>query len=176
MQLMEMVPECFRKGPELPELLRVLGWELDKVRADLDDTLAQLRVETATWGLAEIWEPKCGIKTDLTQTLAARRAKVKTRLQGLGPSTVERIRAIAKLWTDLTLMTSEKPAEFSFTLTFLGSIAIPENFAAMRAAIAEIKPAHMKFIYKLRCKAGTMPVGAALAVRSAQQYRFELEE
>ncbi len=175
MQLIDMVPECFLRGPELPELLRVLGWELDRVRRDVDDTLAQLRVETATWGLAEIWEPMCGIKTDLTQSLDVRRSQVKTKLQGLGPTTPERIQAIVERWTGHPVTVDEHSSEYWFRVLIEGLLDRPESFERMRTAIAEIKPALMDQVYTFRCKVGESAGHMLGVVQKIQRHKFILE-
>lgn len=175
MSLIDMVPECFRQGPEMAEIQRIAGVFIDRLEADIDDVFAQFCVETATWGLAELWEPRLGIKTDLTKSLDLRRSQVKAKLQGMSTTTPAAIKAIAERWTGGVATVEEHPSEYWFKVIIDGLLNQPEDLDGLKAAVAEIKPAHLGQEYALQYQSGRLSVACAMAVQQVRHYHYSLE-
>lgn len=175
MKLIDMVPECFR-GPEMEELQRVIERAADRLAADIEETWAQFSVETATWGLAEVWEPMLGIPSDLSKSLDIRRSQVKAKLQGLSVTTPAIIKTIAERYTGGVATVEEHPAEYRFRVILDGLINVPKDLAALKKSVAEIKPAHLGQEYALHFLAGQLTDYGALAPRVGDHYYFTMEE
>ena len=174
MNLMTMIPPSWQKSPELAEIQRVAGKLCGELEDALDFVWAQLDIERATVGLV-FWERTVGIKTDLSLSLDLRRSKVKAKLQGLGVTTPEVIRAIVERFTGGAARVEEHPSEYWFRVIIEGLLNPPESMAEMRASIAEIKPAHLDHEYTLRYQSGQLPVGVIMAVQQVRHYHFGLE-
>ena len=48
------LPRYYQDSPQMSELERVLGEQAEALRVSESDTLAQLWIDTATWGL-DLW-------------------------------------------------------------------------------------------------------------------------
>lgn len=118
-----------------------------KSRAALEDWIDQMWISSATWGL-ELWEEMVGISTDLNLSDGARRAAVVAKLCGAGTCNAAMISRIAKALTGCDAIAVEHPAEYTFSLTFIGAEPGLHSFNldAIRAAVEEVKPAHLQFI------------------------------
>lgn len=174
MNLLGMVPPSWRKSPELAEIQRVVGLEVDQLWEAVEFVRAQLCIETATVGLAG-WERTVGIKTDLSLSLDLRRSRVKAKLQGLGVTTPEVIRTIVERFTGGVARVEEHPREYWFKVIVDGVLNPPEDMAAMRHSVAEVKPAHLGHEYALQYQSGRLSVGCAMAVQQVRHYHYSME-
>lgn len=174
MNLTDKVPPSWRSSPELAEIHRVIGLELERAREARDLALAQLDIETATVGLS-VWEWAVGITTDLSQSLDLRRSKVKAKLQGLGVTTAEVICAIVERFTGGLATLQEGVAKHTFRVTVEGILNQPESMSAMLHSVAEVKPAHLAHEYALSYQSGRLPIGCGMAMQMVKHYHFCLE-
>ncbi|HJB99149.1 MAG TPA: YmfQ family protein [Candidatus Flavonifractor merdavium] len=141
------LPEFYRSIP-FSELQRVLGETCRRAGADLEFTFQQLWPQTASgWGL-ELWETAYGIPIDVTKDVQFRRTRVISKLRGQGTPTVELIQAVAASFANGTVEVIEHNDEFYFVIKFVSILGVPPNINDLTAAINEIKPAHLKFIYE----------------------------
>lgn len=174
MNLLERLPPSYRAGPEMAEIQRVAGLFIDRLWADVAFWKAQLNIETATVGLV-VWEKALGIQTDLTLSLDWRRSKIKAKLQGVGVSKPSVIAAIVARFTGGNVHVEERTAEYLLKIVVDGVLNPPENMAAMRHSVAEIKPAHLDHEYALNYQSGEQVVGIAMLMRKRTKYTFRLE-
>lgn len=75
-----------------------------------------------------------------------------SKLRGAGTTTAEMIEQVVASFANSDCEVIEHPEDYRFDIKFVGTIGIPPNMDDVRAAIEEIKPAHLayQFIYLFR--------------------------
>lgn len=145
--LMLQLPELYRSIP-FAELQRVLGEMCRRAGADLELTLRQLWPQTASgWGL-ELWETAYGIPIDLSKDEEFRRTRVISKLRGQGTPTVSLIQAVAASFANGQVEVVEHSDEYYFVIKFVSVMGVPPNIEDLAAAVNEIKPAHLSFMFE----------------------------
>lgn len=122
------------------------GQEMDLLYAALNETLDQFFVRTATWGL-EIWERELDIAVDLAKPIEQRRSVVESKLRGGGVFSGKMVRNVAAAYEQGEIDVEFRPQEWAFTITFVGTRGLPPNLDDLKAAIENIKPAHLAVEY-----------------------------
>ena len=140
--LMRYLPPYWHTIREMIELQKVAGQEVDQLRHSIDDLLAQMFVDTATWGLS-LWEHELGLTVDPTRPLERRREQIKAKLRGSGTTTVFLIQSVAEAYSGGEVEVIEHPGDYHFTVRFVGVRGIPQNMAGLMRALNEVKPAHI---------------------------------
>lgn len=140
--LVTRLPRYYQDSPPVAELERVLGLEAEALLEAKEDTLAQLWVETATWGL-DLWERWCGLPVDGTKPYSQRRQRVLAKLRGQSVSTAELIRSVVLAFVDGTVEIVEDHGAYSFLIRIVPDSGLPPDVDAIRDAVNEIKPAHL---------------------------------
>ncbi|WP_332309834.1 putative phage tail protein [Paenibacillus sp. Aloe-11] len=148
-ELFSFLPSYYETSRVMRSDMDAKGSELDALYLAMDATVGQFFVRTATWGL-ERWEMELGIETDLGKPLDQRRAVVESKLRGAGTFSGQLVKNVAEAYDGGTVDVIFHPAEWGFTVKFIDTIGIPPNVEDLKAAIEEIKPAHMAVEYKLR--------------------------
>lgn len=162
--LAELIPERLRK---IPELMAVIGAEEPEAQAAYDaavDFLAQLNVDTATWGLA-LWEFEYGIQTDLTKPLDARRTALKAKMRGAATTTAAQIRRIVNAYTgDDSCKVTEYPREYLVGVSYTLDLDKQDCVDACRASLREALPAHLGLVQQVSAptERATLYLGGAL--------------
>lgn len=174
MNLLESIPPSYRAGPEMAEIQRVAGLFIDRLWADFEFWKAQLSIETATVGLV-VWEQAVGIQPDLTLSLDWRRSKVKAKLQGTEVSKPSVIAAIVARFTGGDVQVVEDAPNYLLKLVVDGVLNPPENMAALRHSVAEIKPAHLAHEYAFSYQSGAQYPVCAMPVQAVKTYQFAVE-
>ena len=100
-----------------------------------------------------LWEAAYGIPSDQGKSLADRRSRLLSKLRGAGTTTPEQIRQAVSAFANSDCEIIEDLANYSFTVKFVGTVGIPPNIADVKAAIEEIKPAHLAYtlLYLFYC-------------------------
>lgn len=159
------LPRYYQDSPQVSELERVLGAAAKQLMEAKEDTLAQLFVETATWGLG-LWEGWCGLPSDPTVPYSQRRQRILAKLRGQGPTTAEMIAGVVASFgfSQEQISVVEHPEEYTFEVVISDLAEAPENMAAPTQAVNEIKPAHLDwwFIYQLSQLLILARIGAGL--------------
>ena len=116
-------------------------------RAAVLDAADQAHIATATWGL-ELWEDLVGIVPETGATDADRRKAITAKLLGAGTCNAGMISDIAKALTGCDAVVIEQFSTYQFSLQFIGDEPGLAQFDldAIRAAVEEVKPAHLEFI------------------------------
>ncbi len=151
----QLLPALYRTTPQDAELQRVLFRLLEEAERDRDFTLEQLFPSTASgWGL-ELWERAWGIPVDGTQTVQRRRERILARVKGTGTTTLEVIRGIAESFSTYPVEVVEEPAQYRFSIWYVGTIGEVAHQEDLVAAINALKPAHLawdvKYQQELEC-------------------------
>lgn len=145
--LMLQLPAFYKSIP-FAELQRVLGEAARRAAADVDFTMLQLWPQTASgWGL-ELWETAYGIPVEVDKGTEFRRTRIVSKLRGQGTPTAELIRAVAASFVNGEVEVVEHSGEYYFVVKFVSVLGVPPNVEDLTAAINEIKPAHLRFVYE----------------------------
>lgn len=144
--LITCFPTYYLASPEMVDLQQAMQPELSALREYQEDVVAQLCVETATWGLAS-WEAALGISTEADRPLDYRRSRVRSKLRGSGVTTVAMIHSVAESYSNGEVNVTEYPAQFKLEIKFVGTRGIPPNMDDLTDTLREILPAHLEWAY-----------------------------
>lgn len=147
MDLMQYLPGFYHGTIEVQNLQAAIGAEADIVKAAVADTLDQLYVDSATWGLAN-WERYLGLPIDPAETLDNRRSRIMTRLRGQGTTTAEMIKNVCASFSGGEVQIIENYADYSFKIKFVGTLGRPDNLNYLAATIESVKPAHLAYSFE----------------------------
>ena len=70
------------------------------------------------------------------------------KLSGTGTTTKQMIKDVAEKFSGAEVEVIEDNANSRFYIRFVGQLGIPENMAGLKAAIEDVKPAHLEAIYE----------------------------
>ncbi len=140
-------------SPAVEDFEDALQPQLDAI-ADLFAGISENELFAATaekW--LPLWEAAFGIPTEPDKSLSDRRSRLMSKLRGAGTTTPEQIRQVVASFANSDCEIIEDPANYSFTVKFVGTVGIPPNIADVKAAIEEIKPAHLAYtlLYLFYC-------------------------
>lgn len=147
-EMFSYLPGYYETSRIMQADMNAKGAEMDLLFAALDETLQQFFVRTATWGL-DRWESELGIATELSKPLDQRRAVVESKLRGSGKFSGRLVKSVAEAYDRGRVEVSFQPGEWRFTVKFVDTVGIPLNLDDLKAAIEELKPAHLAAIYRL---------------------------
>ena len=149
--LIELLPGFYGLCRETKAIEDALEKGISGVQAARDDCLLQLDLNTATWGL-DYWEDAYGIPREAGKDYAYRRTRILSKMRGSGTTTAELIQNVAESFINGQVEVIEFPEADDvwlrnvFHIRF-GQIGIPPNLDDLKAAVEEIKPAHLKVEY-----------------------------
>lgn len=126
--------------------------EIDKLaEAIFQTTEYELFAKTADRWLP-LWETAYGLPVDPQKPISFRRSRLMSKIRGAGTTTAEMIEQVVASFANSDCEVIEHPEDYRFDIKFIGTIGIPPNMDDVRAAIEEIKPAHLayQFIYLFR--------------------------
>ena len=159
------LPRYYQDSPPVSELERVLGAAAEALMDAKEDALAQLFVETATWGLG-LWERWCGLAGDPAASYSQRRQRILAKLRGQGPTTAEMIAAVVASFgfSPEQISVVEHPEEYAFEVEISDLAEDPGDMTAPTQAVNEIKPAHLNwwFTYQLSQLLTQARIGAGM--------------
>ena len=162
--LAELIPERLRK---IPELMAVIQAEEPEAQAAYDavvDFLAQLNVDTATWGL-DLWEFEYGIQTDASKSLDARRTALKAKMRGAATTTAEQIRRIVNAYTgNDSCEVTEYPRKYLVGVSYTLDLDKQDRVEDCRKSLREALPAHLGLVQEVSAptERATLYLGGAL--------------
>jgi hypothetical protein len=149
------LPEQYKNSPEVAEFQQALQKWADKLHAAREGLFEQFFLSKATWGL-RAWEAALGIGTDISKSYEFRRARIESKLRGLGVTTKDMVKNVAASFSNGEVDVIEHAGEYWFEVEFTGTIGIPPNMDDLTAAIEEIKPAHLAYGYVYRYRTWDM--------------------
>lgn len=149
--LMKYLPPWYRDSKIMVNIQNAIAIEIGKVRYSKDDLLKQFYIDSATWGLSEIWEQPLGIETDLNKSFEERREIVKAKLRGSGTVTKKMIKNTAEAFSNGECDVIEHNDQYYFTVKFIGVKGIPKNMNAFKKMLEDIKPAHLAYDFAYNC-------------------------
>ena len=142
------LPRYYQESGPVSELERVLGQAAAELMDAKEDTLDQLFVETATWGLS-LWEQWTGLSTDMSRPYSWRRQRSLAKLRGQGATTAELIAGVVASfgYSQEQISVLEHNEEYRFEVVITDLAQAPRDVEAATAAINEIKPAHLDWFF-----------------------------
>ena len=143
------VPERYYAAPQSKSLMDAMENRGAEAAEKKEEFLSQLNVQTATWGL-DLWEKQYGIRTDRGLTYDQRRSRVMSKMRGAGTATVDLMKNVAESYANGEVRVKEEPEAYRFTVEMISQVGIPSNFEGMKAALEEIKPAHLAMEFFIR--------------------------
>ena len=147
MSLLDKFPSFWLGSPEFCDLQQALDPEAAALRAVAEDAMAQLDVNTATWGL-KYWEQALGVPVDKEKEPAYRRSRIISKLRGAGVTTTAMVKSVAEAFSNGEVEIISDSAAYTVTIKFVGAIGTPPNMADLTAALRDIMPAHLAWVYE----------------------------
>lgn len=158
------LPRYYQDSSPVSELERILGDQAEKLSVSKLDTIAQLWVDSATWGL-DLWEEWVGLPTDHSKSYSYRRSRIKAKLWGQGTTTAELIaNVVASFGYDPSQVSVvEHPKEYQFEVVLSDLAQVPKDTSGIEYSVNEIKPLHLdwwftfelaQLLLSLRCGGG----------------------
>lgn len=145
-ELFSYLPAYYENSRVMKSDMDAKGSEMDLLYQALEAVAAQFYVRTATWGLSR-WEFELDIPTDLAKPLEQRRAVVESKLRGAGQFSGALVQNVAEAYDGGKVEVSFQPEAWGFTVKFIDTVGIPPNLEDLKAALEEIKPAHLAVKY-----------------------------
>ncbi len=144
MNLIYLLPDDYRKSVAVVELQSAIEQAGTAAELAVEDVMAQLFLDTATWGLT-YWEKMYGIEGDVKKSYEIRRSVVRAKMRGVGTTTVEMMKNVAESFVNGEVEVIEENHLYQFQIKMLSVIGIPPNMEDLKQAIEEIKPAHLGY-------------------------------
>ncbi|MED3549951.1 putative phage tail protein [Cytobacillus praedii] len=135
-----------RKSDFYQGIFKADAEQIEFFNASIQDIKKQLLIDTATWGLA-IFEKELNIKTDLNKPLSERRSVIKSKLRGSGKVDHILIKIVADAYSNGDVVVSFNG---HIVVKFTSLYGIPPNLDDVKAALEDIKPAHLAIDYEFR--------------------------
>ena len=145
MDMIKQLQSFMRQSEVYRVLFNTESGQLETRQVSINDLSSQMFIDSATWALA-IYEKEFGIITDLSQTYEERRSVIKSRMRGIGTVNKALIKVVAFSFSngDVDVSISNSTIKVSFT----SLVGVPPNEDALKAALEEIKPAHLGMTYE----------------------------
>ena len=147
MDLINKLP-YFYKNKITKSIQDGLSVEYNSVSEKISNTLTQLFVDEATWGL-DSWEKMLGIAKN-NFDYQTRRENIKAKMRSRGTTTLSVIKNICEAYSYGEVDIIPDHANYSFVISFIGSMGVPKALDELNKIIEEIKPCHLAHSYKFR--------------------------
>ena len=145
MSLINKLPSFYDNNITKP-IQDSLNIEANSINEEVENTLNQFYVDSATFGL-DYWERMLGIPKNNNDT-QTRRENIKAKMRSRGTTTVAVIKNICEAYSYGEVEIIVDHSNYSFEVHFVGSIGVPKAFAELDKTIEEIKPCHLAHSYK----------------------------
>ena len=147
MDLINKLP-YFYKNKITKSIQDGLSVEYNSVSEEISNTLTQLFVDEATWGL-DSWEKMLGIAKN-NFDYQTRRENIKAKMRSRGTTTLSVIKNICEAYSYGEVDIIPDYENYSFVISFIGSMGVPKALDELNKIIEEIKPCHLAHSYKFR--------------------------
>ncbi len=150
MKFIERLPFFYYEDGNVNSIQEALESEDSICKSKIEDTIKQLYIDTATWGIA-LWEGLLDIKPS-TEDVEIRRKNIKAKLRSRGVVTPQKIINITNSYTNSDVDLEEFPAEYYFIICMVLNSITEEEFVELKKIVDSIKPCHLDTIYKWMIK------------------------
>ncbi|WDQ34811.1 DUF2313 domain-containing protein [Paenibacillus marchantiae] len=147
--LMTLLPPLYENVLEMQLLTETEGVELDRLMVGLESVLDQFYPESATWAL-DRYERDLQITTNQAKPDDQRRSVIISKMRGSGKVSGSMLKNVAQAYESGGIEVAVEPSEYRIMIRFVDTYGLPPNLDDLKAAIEDIKPAHMTVEYRLR--------------------------
>ncbi|PAF31532.1 putative phage tail protein [Paenibacillus sp. 7516] len=147
--LMSLLPPLYENVLEMQLLTETEGEELEKLASGLEGVLDQFYPESATWAL-ERYEQDLQIPTNPAKPEEQRRSVIISKMRGSGKVSGSMLKNVAQAYESGGIDVSVDSGEYHIIIRFIDTLGLPPNLDDLKAAVEDIKPAHMTVEYRLR--------------------------
>jgi hypothetical protein len=145
-KIVSYLPPFITNSNIIQDICKTYETEFDIFSNKVEDLLAQLSLQTATWGL-DLYEKELNIKPNYTRPLEERRNVIKSKWRGLGKVNRTLIKIVADDFTNGQVEVNF--TDKKITIKFMAVHGIPPSIEDLYKAIEDIKPAHLDVKYIL---------------------------
>ena len=177
--MLDYIPKYYEEIRESEAIINAQAKAQLQIMRDIDDVLAQMYVDTSTWGLAH-WEELLDIKIGADYSVwdaleesrpafeeieemdwdsfedtyvgnrSGRRSSIKSRIRGFGSVNATLLKSVCESYVGGEVEVIESPAVHKVTIKFIDARGVPSNVDDLKEAVAEIMPAHLVVEYSYR--------------------------
>jgi hypothetical protein len=177
--MLDYLPKYYEDLRESEAIISAEAKAQLQLMRDIDDVLAQMYVDTATWGLAR-WEALLDIKIGADYSVwdaleasrkafedvetmswdsfedafvgdgSERKSSIKSRIRGFGSVNAALLKSVCESYVGGEVEVTEAPASHKILIKFVDARGIPSNINDLKEAVAEIMPAHLVVEYTYR--------------------------
>lgn len=177
--MLDYIPKYYEEIRESEAIIGAQAKAQLQLMRDIDDVLAQMFVDTATWGLSR-WEELLGITVGSNYSVwdaleasrkvfedletmnwssfedsfmgdgFGRKSSIKSRIRGFGSVNAALLKSVCESYVGGEVEVIEVPAAHKVTIKFIDARGVPSNVDDLKAAVAEIMPAHLVVEYSYR--------------------------
>ena len=109
--LISRYPDFLAGSAEFKDVQDAMEPEVIALWEARDGLMAQLEVETATWGL-KYWETALGLNVEESKDADYRRSRIRAKLRGAGVTTVAMVKNVAESFSDGAVDVTEHPDQY----------------------------------------------------------------
>lgn len=122
-------------------LFQIIGSQLDKPIAWVEEYIQQLVPQTATWALP-YWESEYGLVPDPSWTIEQRRLNIISKMWSNGPMNPSRLAQIIKGVANADVSISENTGKNRFTV-YINTTPYKADNIAVNKTLDKLKPSHL---------------------------------
>lgn len=143
--MLDMLPHYYKDSQVIKDFLN----SIQEVFKDMDTRInnAEKEINIITAEDLSAWENEVGLTSLVDADKETRRSRVLTRLQGNGVLTVAELIALVAKYEDTEIQIKEDYENYTVSVIFPKRLKAPEKLEQIRAAVEEVKPAHIRVIY-----------------------------
>lgn len=145
--MIERLPYYYQKSQVTKDFYSVIQNILDKMAAGI--STEDLRLFITTTDSFSLHERDVGLSETASDS-ETKRARVIARLQGNNLLTVEELKRLVRLYTNADCTVAEDYPHYTIVILFSEYKGVPTNIDEIKAAIEEVKPAHLAFEYEYK--------------------------
>ena len=146
MNLIDKLPYFYDNGYTRP-IIEAEQIEYDILVEEINETLKQCFVSTATWGL-DYWEEMLCIPTMKSKSYEERRSLIYAKMRGIGTTTVEVIRQFAMSFFEAeNVNVIEYNSNYIFNIEFINPKSTNIKFNDLYKFLELYKPAHLNYYF-----------------------------
>lgn len=143
--MINRLPHYYRKSKVVKDIYAAIQKLLDKVAADI--SAEDLRLFIATTDSFPLHEKDVGL-TEINADNETKRARVIARLQGNNILTKAELEQLVNVYDKTGCTITEDFPNYTINILFSGRKGVPYNFNEIKAAVEEVKPAHIQVNYE----------------------------
>lgn len=142
--LLKQIHRLYRQDAWINALFTSVGITEDNLESTVEDTLNQLFIDTATWGLSTV-ERDLGISAGEGATYQQRRDNIVARYRTKATLNLDSLQRICDSYNNGQITASF--VNGSIQIAFSSEIGMPSDLVSFKNAIETASPAHLAVVY-----------------------------